>query len=482
MLKSTPKVPTSLDSAELKPAGGSAKLSSSRPAPRLDSRQRVNVAVLVDLIRYSGAGGHVKAWERFAHAARSFDAELDMTVYYLGEGTTEERLADHVRIRTVPPAFGTASLPWLQNGGGDTDLASYNPYLARQLLEHDVLHATSAFAFARTARTVARTHGRPLVSSLHTDAAKFAKVYTGEIIEKLAGHSVVSRWLIDGVGLPEISARKLDRARDRILEASDHILVSDPADERRLHASLPDARISYLRRGIDRALFSPEKRDRLWLLERHGVPIDVPVLMFAGRVDESKRVLTVAKAARMLLDEGRELHVLIAGEGSEQATIKSMLGERATLAGNVTQSDLARLMASADIFVFPSESEIVSNVVIEAKASGLPVIVTGGATTSQLVSSPGVDGLLTDNPSIEAYAEAVGRLLTDPDRRRRIGRDARIAIETTWPDWTDVLAEDLLPVWRDAKARFCEKWRKAGHPTEHLPAPAKLIERDQQAR
>lgn len=473
MLKSTPKVKPSLDSAKPKPAGGSAKPSWRRPAPRSKSRQRVNVAVLVDLIRHPGAGGHVKAWERFADAARSFETELDMTVYYLGDGITEERLADHVRIRTVPPAFGTASLPWLQNGGGDTDLASHNPHLARQLLEHDVLHATSAFAFAKTARTVARTHGRPLVSSLHTDAAKFAKIYTGEIIEKLAGHGIFSRWLIDGIGLPEISARKLDRARDRILEASDHILISDPADERRLHASLPDARISYLRRGIDKTLFSPEKRDRLWLQERYGVPIDIPVLMFAGRVDESKRVLAVAKAARMLLDEGRELHVLIAGEGSEQATITSMLGQRATLAGNVTQSDLARLMASADMFVFPSESEIVGNVVIEAKASGLPVIVTGGATTSQLVSSSGVDGLLTDDPSIEAYAKAVGHLLTDPDRRRQMGQDARIAIETSWPDWTDVIVEDLIPIWRDAKARFCEKWRKAGHPIEQLLAPCR---------
>ncbi len=473
MLKSTPIVKPPLDSAKSKPAGGSAKPSSKRPAPRSDGGQRVNVAVLVDLIRHPGAGGHVKAWERFADAARSFENELDMTVYYLGDGITEERLADHVRIRTVPPAFGTASLPWLQNGGGDTDLASYNPHLARQLLEHDVLHATSAFAFAKTARSIARTDGRPLVSSLHTDAAKFAKVYTGEIIEKLTGHGIVSRWLIDGIGLPEISARKLDRARDRILEASDHILVSDPADEHRLHAILPDAHISYLRRGIDKTLFSPEKRNRLWLQERHGVPFDIPVLMFAGRVDESKRVLTVAKAARRLLDEGRELQVLIAGEGSEQAAIASMLGEHVTLAGNVTQSDLAMLMASADIFVFPSESEIVCNVVIEAKASGLPVIVTGGATTSQLVSSPGVDGLLTDDPSIEAYAKAIEHLLIAPDRRRRMGRDARIAIETSWPDWTDVLAEDLLPVWRDVKTRYCEKWRTDGHPLEQLPAPCR---------
>ena len=451
--RGTMKSLKSLSSAEPMPGVGSAGRSPGGRLAQSIDRQPVDVAVLVDLVRHPGAGGHVKAWERFAHAARSFEGKLNLTVYYLGDGITETRLADHVCIRTVPPAFGTASLPWLQNGGGDTDLASFNPHLARQLVEHDVLHTTSAFAFAKTARTVARSHGCPLVSSLHTDVAKFAKVYTGEIIEKMIGQGIISRWLIDGVGLPEISARTLDRARDRILEVSDHILVSDPADERRWHASLPSARVSYLRRGIDQGLFSPEKRDRTWLQRRHGVPIDIPVLMFAGRVDESKRVLTVAKTAKKLIDERQELHVVIAGTGIEDRTIASMLGDQVTLIGNVTQSELARLMASADIFVFPSESEVFSNVVIEAKASGLPVIVTRGATTSQLISSPGVDGLLTDGPSVDAYSDAIMHLLVHRDRRLQMARDARIAIETGWPSWADVLAEDLLPVWRNVTTR-----------------------------
>ena len=93
------------------------------------------MAVLVDLVRHPGAGGHVKAWERFADAATLFPDQLGLTVYFLGDGETEERLSDNVRIRTLPPAFGTGRIPWLRNGGGDTDLASYNPHLAKYLLE-----------------------------------------------------------------------------------------------------------------------------------------------------------------------------------------------------------------------------------------------------------------------------------------------------------------------------------------------------------
>lgn len=76
------------------------------------------------------------------------------------------------------------------------------------------------------------------------------------------------------------------------------------------------------------------------------------------------------------------------------------------------------------MFVFPSESEIVGNVVIEA----------------------------------------IEHLLIDPDHRLQMALDARIAIETTWPDWTDVLAEGLMPVWRDVGNRYCKKWRTSGRP------------------
>ena len=283
----------------------SAKSIEEKSSSRADKRDRVGVAVLVDLVRHPGAGGHVKAWERFADAARNLPDELDMTVYFLGDGITETVLAENVRIRTVPPAFGTASIPWLRNGGGDTDLASYNPHLARQLLQHDVFHATSAFAFAKTARTVARLHGRPLVSSVHTSAGKFAKIYTGEIIERLIGHGMLSKLLIDTIGIPDMSARNLDRARDRVLSASDHILVSNAEDEGHVRNVLAGCdRFHFFGEVLTRACLRQPSEIAHGLRRTYGVPEDRPVVLFAGRVDESKRVMTAAKAARALIDQG----------------------------------------------------------------------------------------------------------------------------------------------------------------------------------
>ena len=444
-LHATPRITT-------RPAvhGGFTNIPLHRPMASSRARPRLRVAVLIDLVRNPVAGGHVKAWERFAEAATRFGEDLDLTVYYLGDEEGDLPLADHVRFRTIRPAFGTERIPFLKQGAGHTDLAGYNPSLARHLADHDVLHATSSFAFAKTAQLIARREGKPLISSIHTDVAKFAEVYAGEVLEKLVGHSLLSRWLIDSIGVPEISARNLARTRDRILRASDRILVSNQQDERHVLSFMPASRVSFLRRGVDKQLFSPARRDRAWLERAYGVPLEVPIVLFAGRVDQSKRVLTVAKAARRLIACGHRLHVIVCGEGSAKGELEAMLETNLTLTGGVSQEELARLMASADLFVFPSESETVGNVVIEAKASGLPVVLTAHATTMQILSAPGVDGLAAPDGSPEAYAETVKLLLDDPDLRRRIGRNARRTIETSWPDWSDVLAGDLLPVWRSA--------------------------------
>lgn len=302
----------------------------------------------------------------------------------------------------------------MRNGPGDTDLAGFNISLTRYLSGYDVLHATSSFAFAKTAQLIAQRRGQPLVSSIHTDVEKLAEVYTGQVLEKLVGQGVLSRWLIDAVHLPAISARHLARLRDRILRASDRILVSNEHDRRHVLGFLPPSKVSLLRRGVDKVLFSPTKCDRAWLEKTYGVPVDTPVVLFAGRVDESKRVLTVARAARRLTERRHRLHVIIAGEGSAKGQLEAILDQHLTLTGSVAQEELARLMASADLLVFPSESEIIPNLVIEAKASGLPVVLTAGATTMQLLSAPGIDGLLACDGSPEAYAETMALLLDDP--------------------------------------------------------------------
>jgi glycosyltransferase involved in cell wall biosynthesis len=173
----------------------------------------------------------------------------------------------------------------------------------------------------------------------------------------------------------------------------------------------------------------------------------VPVLLFAGRIDPGKSVMTLAAAAAQLRRDGRPIHVIAAGSGSEAPSIHALLGPHATLPGTVDPATLAWLYASADLFVFPSRIEVLPNVVLEAKASGVPVVVApeGGGVH---VRTPGVDGVVVADPAPAAWAAAIAALLDDGDRRASLAAAGRADVERNHPSWEDVLSDDLAPVWR----------------------------------
>ena len=426
----------------------------SRPAS-----QTLSVAVLVTLSRGPGAGGHVKCWERFAEAAaRRGDGALDLTIYTMDDGGASpdqrtEALADHVRFRALPPVLGTARLPGLKQGAGDTDLAPYHPALARHLRPHDVLHATDTFAFGRTARRVAKRRGHALVASIHTDLPAFTAVYSREIIARLPGTGWLGRRVLDALALPDRLADGARRKVAGLMRACDRVLVSREADRLMAREIVGPDRVAWLRRGIDLSRFHPDHADRTRLRLDYGIPADRPLLLFAGRADDSKRLMTLAHAARLLLDRGHALHVMAVGEGNRRADLLDLLGtEAASAPGALPQADLPRLYASADLFVFPSESEVWPNVVLEARASGLPVVLSARDGGARMVRASGLDGVLVEDAAPEAWAAALAPLLDDEAARALMGRRARAIVEESAPSWDDVLDQDLLPVWRRAAA------------------------------
>jgi glycosyltransferase involved in cell wall biosynthesis len=413
----------------------------------------LKVDVMVTLERDELAGGHVKCWERFAEAAIAFPREVDLTLHFLAEHDGIEPLAQNVRFRHHAPVLGTRSLRFVKHGGAHTDLARFHGGLMRSLAGSDVVHATEFFSFGRTAIRYARHSGCGLVASIHTDVPRFTRVYAAEVIRRAAG-----RWgaclLNEHLHLPERISRFIDASIDRCLTRCDRVLVSKYEDRDRLASLLTPERISMLRRGVDRDGFAPGHRDRLRLARDYGIPCERPVLLFVGRVDSTKSALVVAEAARRLLDSGIDLQVLVVGEGEDRQPIGQLLGDRATLPGPLPQEELSWLYASSDLFVFPSMTEVSPNVVLEAKASGLPVVVAARHGGGQFVAHPGQDGLILDSQDPALWAQAISPLLRQPDARMTMSAHARRWAETVWPGWRDVLFEDLLPVWRKAAGKL----------------------------
>ncbi|HEY4395488.1 MAG TPA: glycosyltransferase [Polyangia bacterium] len=415
------------------------------------SKNSLRVSVLVDLIHRPDAGGHVKAWERLA-AAASGVAGLDLTVHFAGEEPALRRLADNVRYRLHRPAFSTARLPFLSHVPDHADLAPHHPSLARHLEDADLIHTTDAyFAFAHTAERSARRRGVALTNSVHTDTPRYTRLFTAQTIERFCGGARLGRLLGERFDLPgRMEARMRRRLLDhqRLCSAA---LVSRRDELPPLARALGPGRVTLLRRGIDRDLFSPARRDRRWLETAFGVPAESLLVLFVGRIDRGKNIHTLADAVDALGRAGRSLHLFCAGEGADRPAVAERLGPAATCPGTLLPADLARVYAAADVVAHPSEIEESSNVVLEALASGRP-LVTSAAVAAGSGVVDGETGLVAAAAPAD-WSAALERLAADAVLRDRLGREGRRWIESTVPTWRDVLEQDLLPVWRDAQAR-----------------------------
>jgi glycosyltransferase involved in cell wall biosynthesis len=394
----------------------------------------LRVGVLVDLERHPGAGGHVKCWERLSRAALGFDGSLDLTVHFTGATHAIEPLGANVRYVIEPAVFSTAQIPFLHDAPDHTDLAPWHDRIARALPAYDVVHTTDAyFAYAQTAARVARRAKIPLVNSVHTNTPEYARFYTARFLRRMG---------LAPLGIDRLVERRFRRRLVRHQRRCAFAFVSR-LDELPGAMEATGGRGALLRRGVEKKIFSPQRRDRAQL----GVEQASLIVMFAGRLDPGKNIRSLVEAVA-----ATPVNVILvcAGEGPERRFIEERLGPRAILPGHLPPETLASFYASSDVFAFPSEIEEHANVVQEALSSGLPVLVTD--SMARAVDS-GRTGFVLPGSDPRAWAEALGTLAADPEKRRSMGMAARDFAERYLPSWEDVLTEDLLPRWFEAARR-----------------------------
>ncbi|WP_149182544.1 glycosyltransferase [Streptomyces sp. TRM49041] len=414
-----------------------------------------SVAVLVELVRSGTSGGHVKCWERFAESATRLPErttggpDLDLTVYFLGERERVEVLSPRVRYVMLRPVLSTASLMSADGAEDTSDVAPYHPRLAALLPRHDVWHLTHSFAYAATAVRLARRMARRpapgprLVGSVHTDVPLLASVYTRYLAD---------RWLpgdhpAPGAILADRAETWLRRRYDRLLDCCECVLVPTSEGCAELARKLGPHRVALLRRGVDHERFRPDATARARLAREYGVPADRPLVLFAGRLDATKGVPLLTESLRLLRDRGQAVHAIMAGSGAEAGAVRRSLGPAVTLLGQLPQDRLAQVYAGCDLFVFPSRTETCGNVVAEAMASGLAVVLPEGARTTRWLAEPGRDGIVVRRDDPRDWAEALGTLVDRPDLLYAVRHRATATARAVHPSWDRVLAEDLLPVW-----------------------------------
>ncbi len=163
--------------------------------------------------------------------------------------------------------------------------------------------------------------------------------------------------------------------------------------------------------------------------EALAIPPDRPVAVTVSRLTLEKGYGDLAAALRLLGSREPAIELIVVGSGDADGAIRDRFqGLRSTRVHFVgQQADVGPYLAAADLFVFPSWHENLSNALLEAMSYGLPVVATNVGGNQEVVAQGG--GLLVPPHDPERLAAALDALLSQPERRRLLGRAARETIE-----------------------------------------------------
>jgi len=218
--------------------------------------------------------------------------------------------------------------------------------------------------------------------------------------------------------------RRAWSSANRVLSVSSRL-----ADRMATEMKVSVERITTIRNGVDLSRFNPS--DRAAARTALDLPNDALVLGTVGRLVPVKDHATLLEAVALLKRDGLETTVVISGDGPLRESIcarAEALGiqDQVRLMGHRT--DVEVVMAALDIFVLSSASEGLSNTILEAMATGLPVVATRVGGADELVCD-GETGILVAPGSPEKMATALVTLLTDEPRRRAMGIAGRHRVE-----------------------------------------------------
>ncbi len=198
-----------------------------------------------------------------------------------------------------------------------------------------------------------------------------------------------------------------------------------------IERGLDAAKIRILPRGLDTHLFTPGRSESdFW--KQFGSNGSGVRLLFVGRVSKEKDLDILVQSYRQLRQEKVPVQLSIVGHGPFSKELAELLPE-ACYTGYLTGTELAKAYASSDLFVFPSTTDTFGNVIIEAQAAGLPVIVSDIGGPRELVTD-GVNGLITKARDVADFTQAIRRLVEDEPLRKEMSAAARHSVQDrSWP-------------------------------------------------
>ncbi|MGH8910463.1 MAG: glycosyltransferase family 4 protein [Egibacteraceae bacterium] len=231
-----------------------------------------------------------------------------------------------------------------------------------------------------------------------------------------------------------------------VLGGADALLIGSRSFAGEVTARLgtPPGRWTIVPGGVDTQAFTPGTRSRR----------EPPVLLYHGRIDARKGALDVVEAVAALAAL-RPVRLLLSGIGPDSDVVAARvrelgLGHKVELAGYVAYDDAPAVYRRGDVFVSPTYAEGFSNTILEAMASGLPVVSTRAVGVVDCLRD-GHNGLLVDPGDVPALTGALRRLLDDPALGARLADTALREVRACY-SWHAVAAQ-IVGVYERVVAR-----------------------------
>lgn len=237
-------------------------------------------------------------------------------------------------------------------------------------------------------------------------------------------------------GHPELVAPHVMDRVERELELADLIFVPSHFVARQLERTgVPSAKIAVHPYGVDLEKFYPRS-------DRPGSdPRERLVCLYVGQISHRKGVRTLLHAAQQLRKQPIEVRMIGPMVSPE---VLGSVPENVRWDGPRAYVGVPEIMRQADLFVLPSVEDAYGLVAVEAMASGLPVIVSDHAGSSEVISN-GRDGIVVAAGDVQALVEAIERLLESADFRAAMGEAARLRVESenSWSAYGDAVLQRI---------------------------------------
>jgi D-inositol-3-phosphate glycosyltransferase len=344
------------------------------------------------------AGAELQAF-RLARSLRNCGVDAQIVSTKFARGLAGREMIEGVPVRRLAVLRGSTPA-----AVKTSQLISTASYVAAHPRSFDVIHGHCLSSASLGAALGARIGRRPVIikPSLGGPGGELRKIVD----------SPAARWIIPML-------RRVDRFA---------VLDQSIADEL-IQIGVCQERLVPVNNGIELELFRPASREeRRWIRARLDLG-EGPLALFVGQIIERKGVRELLEAWRLMRTLVDNATLVFVGDGPQAGSVRreaEQPGSKVKLLG--VRRDVAELMRTADVLVLPSHNESFPNVVVEAMACGLPVVVSCSGVV-QTLSIDGAAGTVVDPNSPAEIAHALCEILRSPERREELGAGGRSLVE-----------------------------------------------------